>query len=135
MKKFLIAAVCTAVCAVCAAAAPNAAERYSDRRSRDAVRAVAELGSVECAAVLSRDGEILAGIILEEGTNDEARSAAVLNAERVLAVKFPFAHSVFAEADSDLAFDIIELSFFLDSDMDKKILSRRFDTLAKRAKI
>lgn len=130
MKKFFAAVLIFAMCAAYAAADWNAAERYSDGKSRDAVRAVAALGGIDCAAVLSRRGTVIAGILLEDGAAHDEISE---NARRLLEEMFPTARHVSVETDSELALDIIELSFFLDTDMDEKTLILRFCELAKRA--
>lgn len=101
-------------------------ERFNDRQIMDAVKSVSEIAGVTEVAILSQNGKILAGILAE---NTEDSQYIVLEAEEIIKKRFPGVVSRKVFAEDDTALDIIELSYYVESDLEPEILRRRFDYL------
>lgn len=101
-------------------------ERFNDRQIMDVVKSISEIAGVREVAVLSRNGKILAGILTE---TPEDREEIILKADKNVKEKFPgfVVRKIFVEDDT--ALDIIELSYYIESDIEPKILKKRFDFL------
>ncbi len=101
-------------------------ERFNDRQIMDAVKSVSKIAGVTEVAILSQNGKILAGILTE---NTEDSQYIVLKAEEIIKKRFPGIVSRKVFAEDDTALDIIELSYYVESDLEPEILRRRFDYL------
>ena len=101
-------------------------ERFNDEQIMDIVKSVSEIEGVREVAVLSRNGKILAGILTEI---PEEREEIILKADKIIKEKFPgfVVRKIFAEDDT--ALDIIELSYYIESEIEPEILKKRFDYL------
>lgn len=102
-------------------------ERGNDRSSIDAARRIAELDGVKEAAVLSLDECVLAGISVMENTDCEELC---IQTEKILKASFPGAETYRTEAGDEWAEKVIELSFYLDTNISPRILKKRFMYLA-----
>ena len=102
-------------------------ERGNDRSSIDAARRIAELDGVKEAAVLSLDECVLAGISVMENTDCEELC---IQTEKILKASFPDAETYRTEAGDEWAEKVIELSFYLDTNISPRILKKRFMYLA-----
>ncbi len=99
-------------------------ERFNDSESMNAAREIATINGVTEVAVLQRSGRIIAGI-LSEGDAHLTK----MSAEKILKKRFPNAVSRAAFVEDDEALDIIELSYYIDSGVERKILKKRFNYL------
>ena len=101
-------------------------ERFNDEQMMDVVKSISQIPGVREVAVLSRKGKILAGILTETPEN---REEIIFKADKTIKKKFPgfVVRKIFAEDDT--ALDIIELSYYIESDIEPRILKKRFDYL------
>lgn len=104
-------------------------ERFNDRQIMDAVKKISSIAGVTEVAVLSQNRKILAGILAESTAENEN---IMLRAEEIIKKSFPgiVVRKIFVEDDT--ALDIIELSYYVESDLEPKILKKRFDYLADK---
>lgn len=98
--------------------------RGNNKRCIDAARRISGLNGVDAVAVLKLQDRILAGIRLDKD------DAAISNKIRsILNGLFPNARNLQIEVSNSKAEQIIELSYFADSDMQKNIIEGRFEFL------
>ncbi|MBQ9757413.1 MAG: hypothetical protein IJW15_03225 [Clostridia bacterium] len=97
-------------------------ERGNDRVHLDAAREISSFEGVLDAAVISYEGKGMAGIRTEENCDKEE---ILLFAESVLRMAFGENEVYYISVDDETAEKIIELSLYLDTDMDKRILEQR----------
>lgn len=98
--------------------------RGNNKRCIDAAERISNLGGVDSVAVLKMQGRILAGIRLDK------EDAVISNKiKSILNGVFPDIKDFQIEVSNSKAEQIIELSYFADSDMQKSILDGRFEFL------
>ena len=98
--------------------------RGNNRRCIDAAQRISNLGGVDAVAVLKLHDRILAGVRLEK--EDSAMSNKIAS---ILNGLFPDIRECRIEVSNTKAEQIIELSYFADTDMRKGILDGRFEFL------
>jgi len=99
-------------------------ERYNDDTHIKAARKISELEGVIESAVISCDGKILVGIrVFDNAENSQIQSSASYILEKF----FRQDNEIHIETGNDNAKKIIELSLYLETDMNKKVLRQRFD--------
>lgn len=101
-------------------------ERGNDKAHIDVARQISSLEGVDSAAVISREGSVLAGIIL---LNDADEGYVGQWAEEMLKTTFPQAKEFKVFMGDENASDVVELSFCVETDINKKLLMKRFDFL------
>ena len=99
-------------------------ERSNHKKCIETARRIGENQSVVNAAVLKRQGAVIMGI-----TAEDAGAELPSLAEGIARQMFPGAKEVYAQVNSKLAEDIIELSYYVDSGMNEDIQKGRFDFL------
>lgn len=98
--------------------------RGNNKRCIDAAQRISNLGGVDAVAVLKLQDRILAGIRLDkEDTAISNQISSILNG------LFPNAKDLQIEVSNSKAEQIIELSYYADSDMQKNIIDGRFEFL------
>lgn len=102
-------------------------ERGNDELHISVAKGISALEGVRDAAVLSHNGKTIVGIRTEEGTRAEAIA---LYTEKVLKKSFVNSGDIKIFVGDETAQKIVELSFYLDTDMDRQVLEKRFDFLA-----
>ena len=128
MKKFCLVFVIV-VCFILNILVVGSAlkERGNDELHIKVAKGISVLDGVRDAAVLSHKGKIIVGI----RTEDEAKTDAIsLYAEKVLKKAFLNEGEFKIFVGDENAQKVVELSFYLDSDMDREILEKRFEFLA-----
>ena len=98
--------------------------RGNNKRCMDAAQRISNLNGIDAVAVLKRQDRILAGIRLDK------EDAAISNKVRsILNGLFPNIKEFQIEVSNGKAEQIIELSYFADSDMQKSVIDGRFEFL------
>lgn len=117
------------LCLTARAAKKYDEERGNDKTHIDAARQISALDGVDGAAVLSKDGCVLAGI-----THLPEADAEYINekANVILRKTFPKAVKFSVFSGDENAVSVVELSLCLETDMKKKLLVQRFDFLMKQ---
>ncbi len=130
MKKiFLIFFIVVMLCLTVQAARWQNAERGNDKAHIDAARHISAIEGVKWAAVLSCDGRVLAGITLLPGAD---KGYVGEWAEEFLKTDFADAKKIRIFTGDENARNVAELSFCIDTDMNKKLLKQRFDFLVEQ---
>lgn len=105
------------------AASGNLNERGNNKESIDAAREIANLAGVRETAVLSFDGYVMTGVSVLDGADcDEI----CIQGEEILKRFFPDVETYRIEAGNQWADKVIELSFYLDAKVSRRILKKRF---------
>lgn len=112
----------------------QAAKKYDEERGNDkvhiaAARQISALDGVDGAAVLSREGRVLAGVTLLTDADGEYINE---KAGEILKKAFPKAEEFSLFTGDANARKVVELSLCLDTDMKKKLLKQRFDFLMEQ---
>lgn len=128
-RKFLPIFVLLALCISVGAAKWYDEERGNDKAHISVARQISALEGVDSAAVISRDGRVLAGIILMPDA-DEGYIGGW--AEEMLKTTFPKAKEIRVFMGDKNARDVVELSFCMDSSVEEDMLIKRFDFLLKK---
>lgn len=131
MKNFLYYIGIFAAFITAAAVSVNAAncgERYNNTKNISAVREIAKEEEVCDAAVLSRGGCVMTGVLLENRENIDEICKTV---SQIIKKYYPNMKKIIVAVDDDKALDILELSYYIDAEMDSKILVKRFNALKK----
>ncbi len=102
-------------------------ERDNDELHISVAKGISTLDGVRDAAVLSHKGKTIVGIRTEDGTRTEAIT---LYTEKVLKKAFANSRDIKIFVGDETAQRVVELSFYLDTDMDRQVLEKRFDFLA-----
>ncbi len=102
-------------------------ERGNDELHISVAKGISALDGVRDAAVLSHNGKTIVGIRTEDGIRTEAIT---LYAEKVLKKTFINNRNFKIFVGDEAAQSVVELSFYLDTDMDRQVLEKRFDFLA-----
>ncbi len=127
MKKFFaVVVLCALLCGVwygVCVASSGLNERGNNKKSIDAAREVAELAGVRETAVLSLDGYVIAGVSAFDNVNCEE---ICIQGENILKKIFPDGKMYRIEADSEWADKVVELSFYIDTKVSRRILRKRF---------
>ncbi len=127
MKKFFAIFILVAVLSG-AWYGPHAAsggfgERGNNKKSIEAARDIAKLTDVRETAVLSLDGYVIAGVSVFDNAN---REEICMQGENILKKFFPDSKTYRIEAGTEWADKVIELSFYLDAKVKRRILRKRF---------
>lgn len=101
----------------------------NDEASLNAALSIADLGHVDEAAVLNRGKCVIVGI-LPDGT--ETRDELCMAAREIIMREFPRAKKVIVAVDDDTALDVIELAYYIDTELDRRTLVKRFNYLINR---
>ncbi len=131
MKKkiFLPVFILIAVCFSVVAAKQYISERGNDQAHINVARQISSLEGVESAAVISRGGRVLSGIMLFPDADD----AYVGDwAGEMLKATFPKAKEIRVFMGDKNAASVVELSFCMDTDIKEDMLMQRFDFLMKK---
>lgn len=131
MKKrfFLPIFILIAVCVSVGAAKWYDEERGNDRAHINVARQISSLEGVDSAAVISRDGRVLAGIILLPDADEKYVGKWT---EELLKTTFPKAKEIKVFMGDKNARDVVELSFCMESDIKEDMLIQRFDFLMRK---
>ena len=103
-------------------------EMSNDKRSLEAVRKIGEMSEVCDAAVLHRNKTVLAAVLLESPTGNKVEIK--LLTTRLLQGSFPDADNIFVAVDDGVAVDILEIAYYIDTDISDVKLIQRFNHLA-----
>lgn len=103
-------------------------EMSNDKRSLETVRKIGEMSEVCDAAVLHRNKTVLAAVLLESPTGNKVEIK--LLTTRLLQGSFPDADNIFVAVDDGVAVDILELAYYIDTDISDVKLIQRFNYLA-----
>lgn len=122
---FILIVLCISACA----ANWYDQERGNDKAHIDVARQISSLEGVDSAAVISRDGYVLAGIVLIPEADGEYVGGW---AEELLKTTFPKAKEIRVFMGDKNALDVVELSFCMDTDIKEDMLIQRFDFLMKQ---
>ena len=126
MKKFF-AIICAALFLSAAIIyGENGTERYNNEENMRAVRSISRLEGVREVALLSRGDGVLAGILLDK---KEQHETVYNEAMRLISQNFPQTEKIVLEIETDKALDIIELSYYIDTDLKDAVLIQRFNYL------
>ncbi len=98
-------------------------ERGNNKRSIESAREIAKLIGVRETAVLSLDEYVIAGVSVFDNTNCEE---ICMQGEKILKKFFPCGKMYRIEADTEWADKVVELSFYLDTKVSRRILRKRF---------
>ncbi len=128
-KNFVIVFVLIILCLSVQAAKWQNAERGNDKAHIDAARHISSIEGVKWAAVLSCDGRVLAGITLLPGAD---KGYVGEWAEEFLKTDFADAKKIRIFTGDENARDVAELSFCIETDMNRKLLKKRFDFLVEQ---
>ena len=101
----------------------NLTERGNNRESIDAAREIANLDGVKEVAVLTLDGYVIAGVSVSDNADCEE---ICIQGEDILRRVFPDAEMYRIEADNQWSDKVIELSFYLDTKVRRRVLKKRF---------
>ena len=91
-----------------------------------AVRSISRLEGVREVALLSRGDGVLAGILLDK---KEQHETVYNEAMRLISQNFPQTEKIVLEIETDKALDIIELSYYIGTDLKDTVLIQRFNYL------
>ena len=143
MRKFCSILICAIVCllvwsgvkwhqnrAVPAMAAGDGVQEFYDREEN--IRAARKIGGFEGvtdAAVLNRNGKILAGVMAEEGNEEQLYQWVTAS----VAESFPNAEQIAVSINSAAAIDVLELSYYLGGGINGRAAEQRFEQLFRRA--
>lgn len=98
--------------------------RGNNKKCIDAAQRISALHGVDAVAVLKLQNRILAGIRLDiENPETSNKIKSILNG------LFPNSKDLQIEVSNNKAEEIIELSYFADSDMQRNIIEGRFEFL------
>ena len=103
-------------------------EMSNDKRSLETVCRISEISDVCDAAVLHRNKTVLAAVLFESPTGNEEEIK--LLTTRLLKESFPDADNIFVAVDDGAAVDILELAYYIDTDISDVKLIQRFNHLA-----
>ena len=104
-------------------------EKFNNEESLYAVRKIAQIKGVCEAAVICRGNKAIAGVRLDMPVDESKVYSRALTAVKT---SLPRAKHIVVEVETDKAYDIIELSYCIDTDMKKSVLKRRFNYLFQR---
>ncbi len=131
MKKILFLLILIFLFATVYGARLYDVERGNDLVHIEIARSLSGLEGVKDAAVLSCEGGVLAGVrILEEADAESIRG----QAERLLKESFSEKMRLRLEVGGKGAEDIVDLSRYLETKMDKRVLKKRFEFLVEGEK-
>lgn len=128
-KFFVIVFVLIILCVSAQAARRYDIERGNDKKHLDAARQISAIEGVNSAAVLSHQGRVLAGITLLPESDKFFVGEWV---DTILKTTFPKAGDFVVFIEDQNAKSVVELSFCIDTDMNKKLLKQRFDFLMEQ---
>ena len=131
MKKriFLTVLICVMLCLTVRAARRYDIERGNDKKHLEAARQISAIEGVNSAAVLSHKGRVLVGITLLPESDKSFVGEWV---DTILKTTFPKAGDFVVFIEDKNAKSVVELSFCIDTDMNKKLLKQRFDFLMEQ---
>lgn len=101
-------------------------ERYNNEKNLHVVRKISKLEGVCEVAVLNRGKGVLVGIRLDEETKYDMIYNETM---RIISDEFPKSKKVMLEIETDKALDIIELSYYIGTDIKNRVLTQRFNQL------
>ena len=107
-------------------------EKFNSGKNLNAARQISIIDGVQEAAVLSRNGNIIAGIIIKNG---ETGNEQLNKIENILRQTFGKNASIKIALNSEKAYDVIELSYYISSNISSRKLIRRFNYLNKTIKV
>lgn len=126
MKKFLTIICSTLLVSAAVIYGESGTERYNSEKNMHAVRSISMLEGVCEVAVLSRGDGVLAGILLDK---KELGETIYNEAIKIISESFPEAEKIVLEIETDKALDIIELSYYIGTDLKDAVLVQRFNYL------
>lgn len=125
-KGFLPFFILIVLCISVGASKLNNEERGNDQAHINVAKQISSLAGVNSAAVISRDGYVLAGIVLSPDADKEYVGAWT---EDLLKCTFPKAKDIKAFMGDKNARDVVELSFCMESSIKQDMLIQRFEFL------
>ncbi len=126
MKKFFVIICAALFLSAAIIYGESGTERYNSEENMRAVRSISCLEGVCEVAVLSRGDGVLAGILLDK---KELSETIYNEAMRLISESFPKMEKIVLEIESDKALDIIELSYYIGTDLKDAVLIQRFNYL------
>ncbi len=121
---FLIITACVLVLQSVSASRRMAEQRGNDLTHIQAAQEIDNIVGVEAASVITRNDCVLVGITLFKGADKKDVGN---RAKQIVLKNFSASENCKIFVGNKKAEDVIELSLYIDSDMDKKILEKRFD--------
>ena len=106
----------------------HASEKFNSGKNLNAARQISTIEGVQEAAVLSRNGKVIAGVIIK---NCEIGKEQLGKIENILKKTFGKNASIKIALNNEKAYDIIELSYYINSNISNRKLIRRFNYLNK----
>ena len=106
----------------------HASEKFNSGKNLNAARQISIIEGVQEAAVLSRNGNVIAGVIIKNG---ETGNEQLNKIENILRQTFGKNASIKIALNSEKAYDVIELSYYISSNISNRKLIRRFNYLNK----
>ncbi len=127
-KKFLsyfIIILLIAFSTVAALANQAGTQNGNNRRCLDAAKRIGEIEGVDTVVVLKNKGRILAGVRCSDASTEFVR----IKSQNIVKGLFPAAKGCRIEVENEVAEKIIELSYFVDADINNSVLESRFEFL------
>ena len=126
MNKKIFLIILMLLCVTVHGARKYDVERGNDLAHIEVARKISALEDVKDAAVLSCEGRVLAGIRTKK---DVDASGITKEAEAMIKESFPKAKGCSLFVGNETADKVIELSFYVDSGMNRRDLRKRFEFL------
>lgn len=132
MKKtiFCLCLLLVALIQISDAAEKNPSKHWNDRTHLVAAERLSAIEGVRDAAVLSCDGMMLVGVRME---NPELAGFTWEQSNEIIKEMFPKIRTCRMFVGDDKADSVVELSFYADTDIDRRILRKRFKYLMGKA--
>lgn len=126
MKKIFVIVFAALFLSIAIIYGESGTVRYNSDKNMNTVRSISGIEGVCEVAVLSRGNSVLAGILLDKKEFDET----IYNeAMRIISESFPETEKIVLEIETDKALDIIELSYYIGTDLKDAVLVQRFNYL------
>ena len=129
MKKYIVFSIACILSGVCVFSAMGGMERPWGNKERNiqATQEISKVAGIRKIAVLSRNGFVLVGIETLEGAD---KMLIKKHTESALRKYFSGCERCLLGIDNFWADSVLELPFYIDGGMNRKILEKRFEYLA-----